>query len=375
MEENIKAFREAQDQSKQHNRETPSQEPPDVDVMQEVQERQKDENRERLVPQKDESISSSVQDSMGDTLEEEELQDGMRAKKATPLKKLISVSQKLGLTFAREAFVEDDPAAFTELLRQTRELVVEDFEEPEIALLESLQAEIGKVHKRAKKSESSSELSAPEIVKFQKVLARVLEVHQTIFESDLPFVLDDIGDVEDGEGNLENLEEMDEEMIDPADQEQLLDDEIFLVEIEEEEGDDYERWSQPILELIAVREGKCIKTMLLENPSDLEVHGACMIPNGNHSREQQAYRGGHQNPDVDTSRTLGRIILVMGNQRKGREGKRFIKGKQCNEIPAKGDANRKTDGHGKAGKKPGLIFFVMTSHISKSIHRSGYPQP
>ena len=75
----------------------------------------------------------------------------------------------------------------------------------------------------------------------------------------LVFVIEDTNGVEDGEDGLSNIEELDESMIDPTDQEQLLDDEIYLVEIEEEEADDYTRWSEPILQLIAVRDPKILK--------------------------------------------------------------------------------------------------------------------
>ena len=90
-------------------------------------------------------------------------------------------------------------------------------------------------------------------------MTKIIDVQEVLVESDLPFVLDDIGDVEEGEGDLSRIEDLEEDVISPGDPEQLLDEDIYLVEIEEEEASDYQRWSEPVLQLIAVRDPKKVE--------------------------------------------------------------------------------------------------------------------
>ena len=265
MEENVKAFREAQDQSKNNQKQEETEnEPPAVDVMQHSELETITESEE--VGTRLDAIPDAIQENLQDTLGTEEFTDTMieepkaskkqKKKNKPPLLKLLTISKSLGLIFAKEAFMEDDPAALGMMMREIRGLATADSDESFVDLLHRFRTELAKVHKRAKTSATDSELTAPEIFKVDKVLSKVLEIHETLLESDLPFILEDVGDAEDGDGNLENLEDMDESVIDPADQEQLLDDEIYLIEIEEEEADDYTRWTEPILELIAVKKAR-----------------------------------------------------------------------------------------------------------------------
>ena len=271
MEENVKAFREAQDQSKNNRvQEEVENEQPVTDVMQsatfDTDEVVNDKITERL-----DSIPDAMEEEIQDPLRGEGLTDSMvdddqsafeesksksQGTQKTPLIKLLAVTKKLRMRFAEDAFVDDDPAALGYVFREIRELATAQTDEPFLDLLYRFREELLKLHKRAKKSVSDSELTAPEIFKVEKVLSKVITVHETLTESDLPFILEDVGNVDEGEGDLTNIEDMDESIIDPADQEQLLDEDIYLVEIEEEEADDYTRWTEPVLELIAVRKAR-----------------------------------------------------------------------------------------------------------------------
>ena len=263
MDENIKNLREAQQQSgAQKNDSTQTDETDSVDVQVASKEKQKEE-RNRAVVAREDTLKDDLSDQMSDPMRGEEFSDTvieeLGPKKKTPLKKLMTISKKLKLRMAQDAFVEDDPAAFTELLREVRALAAHDFTQAEVDMLHSFRSELDLLRKRAKKSASQTELTPFEINKVDTIVEKIIDVQEILLESDLPFVIEDTGGLEDTEDGLANLEDLDESIIDPTDQEQLLDDEIYLVEIEEEEADDYTRWTEPILQLIAVRDPKKIK--------------------------------------------------------------------------------------------------------------------
>ena len=264
MDENIKNLREAQQQSgSQKNDSAQTEETDAVDVQVASKEKQKEEGRSRSVVAREDTLKDGLRDQMSDPMRGEELSDTvveeLGPKKKTPLKKLMAISKKLKLRMAKDAFVEDDPAAFTDLLREMRALAAHDFTQAEVDMLHSFRAELELLRKRAKKSVSKTELTPFEINKVDIIVEKIIDVQEILLESDLPFVIEDTAGLEDTEDGLANLEDLDESIIDPTDQEQLLDDEIYLVEIEEEEADDYTRWTEPILQLIAVRDPKKIK--------------------------------------------------------------------------------------------------------------------
>ena len=259
MDENIKNLREAQQQSgTQKNDSTPQEETESVDVQVLSAEKQEEQSQRLAIAQREDVIKNGLEDAIVDPMMSEGLADVVEHEnpKKTPLRKLMKISRKLGLKMARDAFEEDDPAAFTALIREVRGLAAQDYSEAEVDVLHSFRKELNLLRKRAKKSESETELTPFEITKVDTVVEKIINVQEILLESDLPFVIEDTSDVEDGEGDISNLENLDASIIDPTDQEQLLDDEIYLVEIEEEEADDYTRWSEPILQLIAVRDPK-----------------------------------------------------------------------------------------------------------------------
>lgn len=277
MDENIKNLREAQQQQKgSQKREPSSPEENEVDV--EVSVREAVDSSEEMAPLvgREDSIVDPMGESIADPLSAEQMADPimeMRVeadtadeiaapkKNKTPMKKLINLSKKLTFRFAKDAFEEDDPAAYTALMREMRGRVTHDFSEADLELMYRFREELRKLWKRAKKSVSDTELSPFEITELNKVVDKLIDVQEIMTESDLPFVLDDVSDVEEGEGNLSRIEDMEEDIISPSDQEQLLDDDIYLVEIEEEEADDFTRWSEPILKLIAVRDPKKVEEL------------------------------------------------------------------------------------------------------------------
>ncbi len=264
MDENIKNLREAQQQSGAQKSDTAqSDETESVDVQVSSREKVQEETRGASLVKREDTLKDELTDPMSDPMTGEEFSDGVvedvRKKKKTPLKNLMAISKKLKLRMAKEAFVEDDPAAFTDLLREVRALATHDFTQSEVDMLHSFRTELELLKKRAKKSVSKTELTPFEINKVDTVVEKIIDVQEVLLESDLPFVIEDTSGLEDTEDGLANLEDLDESIIDPTDQEQLLDDEIYLVEIEEEEADDYTRWTEPILQLIAVRDPKKLK--------------------------------------------------------------------------------------------------------------------
>jgi hypothetical protein len=260
MDENIKNLREAQQQSgTQKNDSSPQEDTESVDVQVLSAEKQEEESQRLAIAQREDVIKNGLEDAIVDPMMNEGLADVVveqETPKKTPLRKLMKISRKLGLKMARDAFEEDDPAAFTALVREVRGLATQDYSEAEVDVLHSFRKELNLLRKRAKKSISETELTPFEITKVDTVVGKIINVQEILLESDLPFIIEDTNDVDDGEGDISNLENLDASMIDPTDQEQLLDDEIYLVEIEEEEADDYTRWSEPILQLIAVRDPK-----------------------------------------------------------------------------------------------------------------------
>lgn len=264
MDENIKNLREAQQQSgAQKNENSQKEDSEAVEVQVSTRENVEEEAQNEPLLQREDTLKDELTDPLSDPMEGEEFSDGVieeeSTKKKTPLKKLMVISKKLRLRMAKDAFVEDDPAAFTDLLREVRTLATHDFTQAEVDMLHGFRTELELLKKRAKKSVSKTELTPFEINKLDTVVEKIIDVQEVLLESDLPFVIEDTGGLEDGEDGLANLEDLDESIIDPTDQEQLLDDEIYLVEIEEEEADDYTRWTEPILQLIAVRDPKKIK--------------------------------------------------------------------------------------------------------------------
>ena len=264
MDDNIKNLREAQQQSgaqKSENAQTDETESVDVGVS--SREKQREEARNEPIAPREDVLTDDLSDQMSDPMMGEDFSDvvieDFGKNKKTPLKKLMKISKKLKLRMAKDAFVEDDPAAFTDLLREVRALATHEFSQSEVDMLHSFRSELDLLKKRAKKSVSKTELTPFEINKVDLIVEKIIDVQETLLESDLPFVIEDTGGLEDTEDGLANLEDLDESIIDPTDQEQLLDDEIYLVEIEEEEADNYTRWSEPILQLIAVRDPKKLK--------------------------------------------------------------------------------------------------------------------
>ena len=263
MDENIKNLREAQQQSgSQQSDNNQSDETDSVDVQVVAKEAQK-ESSSAQTAQRQDALRDVLTDQMSDPMSGEELSDvvveDLGNKKKTPLRKLMVISKSLNLRMAKEAFVEDDPAAFTDLLREVRALATKDFTEAEVDMLHSFRTELDLLRKRAKKSVSQTELTPFEINKVDTIIEKIINLQEVLLESDAPFVIEDTSGLEDTDDGLANIEDLDESIIDPTDQEQLLDDEIYLVEIEEEEADDYTRWTEPILQLIAVRDPKKLK--------------------------------------------------------------------------------------------------------------------
>lgn len=259
MDENVKNLREAQQQSgSQNNDSVQNEETESVDVQ--VASIEKEEiSQTKNIAVREDVLKNGVEDAIADPMMGEEFSDVVleqKKSKKTPLRKLMKISKKMRLRLAKEAFEEDDPAAFTGLIREVRALATQDYSEAEVDVLHSFRKELDLLKKRAKKSVSETELTPFEIMKVDTVVEKIIHVQEILLESDLPFVIEDTSAVEDGEGDLSNLENLDESIIDPGDQEQLLDDEIYLVEIQEEEADDFTRWSEPILQLIAVRDPK-----------------------------------------------------------------------------------------------------------------------
>jgi hypothetical protein len=135
-------------------------------------------------------------------------------------------------------------------------LATKEYTDAEIELLQGLRLELSLLKKRAKRSSAETKLTPFEITKLDTVVEKIINVQEILVESDLPFVLEDTSSLDSGEGDLTNLKDLEDDMIAPADQEQLLDGDIYLVEVIEEEADDYTRWTEPILQLIAVRDPK-----------------------------------------------------------------------------------------------------------------------
>ena len=264
MDENIKNLRDAQQETNKQTKDNTKQESNEVDV-------QVDLNEQRHFVQEEEEFSGGmdvlqdqVLDVLSDPMAQEELMDQVvdveePSTKKTPLQKLLQISKSLRLRYAQEALVEDDPAAFTHLLREVRSLATREYTESDLDLLVGFQKEVGLMKGRVKKSQSETELTVHEVDKIEAVVEKIVKVQEILIESDLPFILEDTSDIEDEEADLSNIESLGSDIIDPTDQEQLMDDEIYLVEIQEEEADDYTRWTEPILQLIAVRDPKKLK--------------------------------------------------------------------------------------------------------------------
>ena len=280
MDENIKNLREAQQQQKSAQNNDPSvAEEHEVDVDVTTREGGQHTKEGATFTGREDSISDSIGDGLADPISEEQFRDPLTDTYAktdsdmetendietspktnkTPMRKLIKIAKNLKLKFGKDAFEDDDPAAYTGLLREMRAMVTHDFSEADIDQLQRFREELRKLWKRAKKSVSDTELSPFEITELDKVVTKIIDIQEVLVESDLPFVLDDIGDVEEGEGDLSRIEDLEENVISPGDQEQLLDEDIYLVEIEEEEATDYQRWSEPVLQLIAVRDPKKVE--------------------------------------------------------------------------------------------------------------------
>ena len=127
MDENIKNLREAQQQSgANQNESSQTDETESVDVQVVSQEKQKEDIGNDSIVQREDALRDDISDPISDSMMGEEYSDevvkDVGNKKKTPLKKLMSISKKLKLRMANDAFVEDDPAAFTELLREVRAL-------------------------------------------------------------------------------------------------------------------------------------------------------------------------------------------------------------------------------------------------------------
>jgi hypothetical protein len=263
MEENIKNLRDAQQQTGSNSKnEQPSADEPEVEVDVSTREERKASEEVVQLSGREDSMSSSMVDVLVDPISNEELSDGVlhtEKKNKKPLRKLLNISKRLRLRTAKDAFAEDDHAAYTELLRDVRALATKEYTEAEVELLHGFRLELNLLRKRAKKSMAETELTPFEITKLDTVVEKIINVQEILVESDLPFVLEDTSAVQSGEGDLANLDDLDEDMIDPGDQEQLLGDDIYLVEVVEEEADDYTRWTEPILQLIAVRDPKELK--------------------------------------------------------------------------------------------------------------------
>jgi hypothetical protein len=261
MEENIKNLRDAQQQTGANsNNESPVVEEHEVEV--DVSTSEERETHEGLEPLKgrEDALSSNIEDEIFDPIVQEEIADGVvktdKQKNPKPLRKILKISKRLRLRTAKDAFGEDDPAAYTELLRDVRALATKEYTDAEIELLQGLRLELSLLKKRAKRSSAETKLTPFEITKLDTVVEKIINVQEILVESDLPFVLEDTSSLDSGEGDLTNLKDLEDDMIAPADQEQLLDGDIYLVEVIEEEADDYTRWTEPILQLIAVRDPK-----------------------------------------------------------------------------------------------------------------------
>ena len=212
MDENIKNLREAQQQSgSQKNENTQPDETDSVDVQVASNEKQEEKSRNESFAQREDALKDDLADPMSDPMMGEEFSDVVvedaGTKKKTPLKKLMVISKKLKLRMAKEAFVEDDPAAFTDLLREVRALAAHDFSQAEVDMLHSFRTELELLRKRAKKSASETELTPFEINKVDTIVEKIIDVQETLLESDLPFVIEDTSGLEDTEDGLANIED------------------------------------------------------------------------------------------------------------------------------------------------------------------------
>ena len=164
MDENIKNLREAQQQSGAQKNENGSTDDTEaVEVQISSREQVEEEARNEPLVQREDTLKDDLSDQIADPMMGEELSDSVvkegEPKKKTPLKKLMVISKKLKLRMAKDAFVEDDPAAFTDLLREVRALATHDFTQSEVDMLHGFRTELELLKKRAKKSASKTELT------------------------------------------------------------------------------------------------------------------------------------------------------------------------------------------------------------------------
>ena len=82
---------------------------------------------------------------------------------------------------AKDAFGEDDPAAYTELLRDVRALATKEYTDAEVELLHGFRFELNLMRKRAKKSMAETELTPFEITKLDTVVEKIINVQTAEF--------------------------------------------------------------------------------------------------------------------------------------------------------------------------------------------------
>ena len=115
-------------------------------------------------------------------------------------------------------------------------------------------------------------------------------------------------------------------------------------------------------------------TDCVEHAAGRERQGAGQLPGPDHGQQQEAYRGAHQQPQVDTPAAARVVVAGMGDQRVGRQGQQLVEQEQRQHVGRQRDAHGRRDGDGEGDIETGLVVLVVGAHVADGIHRGDRPQ-
>ena len=111
-----------------------------------------------------------------------------------------------------------------------------------------------------------------------------------------------------------------------------------------------------------------------QNAARHEIQGPGDCPGPDDGQQQQTDGGAQQDAQIQPSGPHGLGRALVGDQRVGREGQRFVEDEQGQQIAGEGNADGAGDGDGETDVEPGLVLFLVAAHVADGIERIQRPQ-
>ncbi len=97
-------------------------------------------------------------------------------------------------------------------------------------------------------------------------------------------------------------------------------------------------------------------------------------PSPDHGGQLQHDRRADQDSEVDPPGAFRLFGAGMRDQRKRRNRQHFVEHEQRQHVAGEGDAERARYGDGEAHVEPGLVLFMVSTHVADRIDRGDDPQ-